>query len=203
VPEKKSSARHDDANIRRAQIVDEAICLVGQRGYNGFTIQQLARRCGLTNGGVLYHFPSKKHLLIGVVDEYTRRDGEAISSLITKDVRRILKRRPTREHVLHILRIIVSYSSTHPDLARLLAMLRVEAIEPEHPVHTHLKAASKSALARYTQLLIPIAADPLSTARRVDALMNGLTLQWLCEGQSFDLMAEWDRAIDDVLPPAK
>ena len=82
-------------------------------------------------------------------------------------------------------------------------MLRVEALEPEHPVHSQLKAASEVALNRYARLLEPMSKDPLSTARRVDALMNGLTLQWLCAGQGFDLIEEWDRAIDAILPTSK
>jgi AcrR family transcriptional regulator len=194
------TSRRNDLEIRRTSLVDEAIRIIGQHGYNGFTIQQLARQCGLTNGGVLYHFPSKEHLLIAVVDEFTRREGEVISGLIAEDVRQQAIAAPSRGAVLHILRVIVTHSSANPDLARLLAMLQIEALEPGHPAHAQLRQARKRALERYTALLAPISDEPLSLARRVDALMSGLTLQWLCDDQSFDLLTEWDAAIESTLP---
>jgi hypothetical protein len=31
--------------------------------------------------------------------------------------------------------------------------------------------------------------------------MSGLQEQWLREGEGFDLLGEWDRALDSLLPP--
>lgn len=195
----RRSQRHEEAEARREQIVDQAISLIGQKGYQGMTFDQLATRCGVTKGGVLYHFPSKEHLLITVVDECTKRDSETISRLIGEDGRTSSGAVPSRSDVLRMLRIILGYSSANPELALLLAVLQLEAIDPDYPAHEQLQAANKAALERYTQLLSPISDAPLSMARRVAALMSGLTQQWLSEDRAFDLFAEWDRAIDAVL----
>jgi AcrR family transcriptional regulator len=194
-----TTPRDSLAAVRRAQVIEEAIHLIGRAGFHGFTIQQLGRRCGLTNGGVLYHFPSKEDLLAEVIDEVTRRDSDAISDLIAQAITE-QPSTSSRDDVATMLRVIVSHSSQHPELARLLAVLRAETIDTDHPAHRALREASRRALQRYHSLLTPICEDPLSMARRIDALMNGLTMQWLCEDQSFDLLTEWDRAMAAILP---
>ena len=62
------------AHARRAQIIDEATRLIGERGYYGFTLQQVADACGVTVAGVLHHAGTKERLLLDVVEERDRRD---------------------------------------------------------------------------------------------------------------------------------
>lgn len=198
----RKSQRHDEAQARREQIVDEAMGLIGQKGYHGLTIDQLAKQCGLTKGGVIYHFPSKDHVLIAVVEECTRRDSDVISRLIAEEVEQSAQPASNRDTVLHMLRVILGYSSANPDLARLLSMLQLEAIDPAYPAHELLKCANRAALERYTELLSLVTENPLSLARRVSALMSGLTQQWLSEDREFDIFEEWDRAITAIIPDA-
>jgi len=62
-------AAREEPSLRREQILDETIRILGEQGYHGFTIQELAKRCGLSNAGLLYYFGSKDLLLIAVLDE--------------------------------------------------------------------------------------------------------------------------------------
>ena len=54
---------------RRAQLLAQTLRIVGERGYYGFGLQELADRCGLTKPGLLHHFGTKEQLLIAVLTE--------------------------------------------------------------------------------------------------------------------------------------
>ena len=82
--QKVRTRTRNDPEVRREQILDEAIRIIGQRGYYGFTVQELAQRCGLTNGGLLYHFGSKEQLLIAVLEERNRRNAEIVTSKVPR-----------------------------------------------------------------------------------------------------------------------
>ncbi len=69
---------------RRGQIVQAAFDVIAQKGYNSFTIEDIANRAGLSKGGVLHYFKSKEDILIflleriyGVIEEnIARRSGK-------------------------------------------------------------------------------------------------------------------------------
>lgn len=173
--------------------------MIGERGYRGFTIQELARQCGLTNGGLLYHFPSKEDVLTGVLDELERRMTAGILAYVNENVSTSVEGLGSREMVLHVLRGIVSQTVTDSEINRLLIMLQVEALDPQHPAHDRIMASNRSMYERITDLFEPLGNEPVRVARQAIAMLNGLYLIWL-EDESFDLMDEWDRAIAKILP---
>jgi AcrR family transcriptional regulator len=67
--------------LRRAQILNEAVRLIGERGNYGFSIQELAQRRQLTNPGLLHYFGSKDKLLMALLEDRDRRDAEIIPGL--------------------------------------------------------------------------------------------------------------------------
>src|ERR1700740_714871 len=69
-------AKPDD---RRAQILDEATRLIGQRGYYGLGIRELSLRCQLTDAGLLHYFGSKEKLLTALLEDRDRRDAEIVA----------------------------------------------------------------------------------------------------------------------------
>lgn len=198
---KAASLARDDAEVRRAQIVDEAIRVIGQRGYHGFTVQELAQRCALTNGGVLYHFGSKEKLLVAVLEERDRRIAETITPAgagfpSQKSGRREISLTAT----LQVLRLIVARCVTQPELVRLYTVLQSESLDHTHPAHDYFLRREAMVLTEFTKMVAPHVAEPRSTARQIHALMDGLSLQWLRENLAFDMVAEWDRAVAMLLP---
>ena len=69
-----------DAAVRRAQILDETMRIIGERGYHGFGIQELAKRCDLTKPGVLHHFGSKDQLLIALLNDRDAKHEKELSA---------------------------------------------------------------------------------------------------------------------------
>lgn len=50
----------------RNKILDAAIRVVHREGVTGITFESVALEAGLTRGGMLYHFPSRDALLLGI-----------------------------------------------------------------------------------------------------------------------------------------
>lgn len=60
----------------KEKIIREAVHLFGQYGFRGATLAEIARAAGLTEPGLLHHFPSKEHLLMDVLEERDRVNQE-------------------------------------------------------------------------------------------------------------------------------
>lgn len=186
---------------RRSQILDEAARLIAQKGYYGFVVRECAERCGITEPGLLHHFGSKEKLLIAVLERRDRIDAEFIAA---KTETSPGDRRPlTRSQVLALLRTIVAYNSTKPELARLYVILKAEALNATHPAYGYFMTRQAAVLASFAQMLTPHVSDPAASAIELVALMQGLEQEWLRTGLGFDLVAAWDRAAGRLLDEAR
>lgn len=195
--------KRDDAEARRRHILDEAIRIIGQRGYHGFTVQQVAQACGLTNGGLLYHFGSKEQLLVAVLEERDRRYARIVSA----DVDLCAEEAEgtgiyARAAVLQLLRAIMARSVAEPEIMRLFTVLQSEALDAEHPAHAYFRRREAMVLDEFAAMLTGHAPDPRATARQVLALLDGLAQQWLRADGGFDLLAEWDAVMTLLLSPS-
>lgn len=64
------------------QIADAAVRLFARHGYSGTTVAQIAREVGLTDAGVLYHYPSKAELFWAVVDMFEDLQRDRVLALL-------------------------------------------------------------------------------------------------------------------------
>jgi len=194
VPSSRRRTR-DDPATRREQIIDEAIRIVGQRGYRGFGIQELGQRCGVSKAGVLYHFESKDQLFLAVLKELERRERQIVGPLAYDP-----KAKPSAAAIIERLRTLVALAVTQPELGRFHTIMVSESLDPDHPAHASFCARQARALDGFAKALAPYVANPRATARQLLALLQGLTLQWYREKQSFDLVAQWVRAVQTLVP---
>src|SRR5215475_14437242 len=125
-----SRTRMQDPDLRRTQILDEAIRIIGARGYHGFALQDVAQRCGLTNGGVLYHFASKEQLLLAALQEHDRRLSAEMMAMLAPKMRETGHKSLPLRATLETLHTIVQRAGDHPELSRLYAVLQAEALDP-------------------------------------------------------------------------
>lgn len=179
---------------RRAAILDTAIAVIGERGFHGFSIRDLAMRCAMTDAGLLHHFGSKADLLLAVLDHRDAQDEHAIAALFPADA-------PprTRAEVLRVLSALVARNAERPELVRLYAMLRVEALAADHPAHRYFVTRDRLARRRFSELFGALTDTPENLARQVLAAMDGLELQWLLEDRAFDLAATWNETADRLI----
>ena len=60
--------RPSNKDERRAQIVDGLLSVMHRTGYEGATVQAIAKAAGLTPGLVHYHFESKHEVLVALIE---------------------------------------------------------------------------------------------------------------------------------------
>jgi AcrR family transcriptional regulator len=192
----------ENAEDRRERILDEAIGLIGQRGYYGFTVKELAQKCGLSNAGLLYHFSSKDQLLGAVIGHLESTEAAFMAPLVARAEPQAARGGASLAALKKLLQTMVARAGAHSELGRLHAVLLAESLHRTHPAYDSFRARETAVLGLFARLVAPHVRAPQSTARQLLALMEGLAEQWLRADQSFDLVAEWDRAIASLLPAA-
>ena len=183
---------------RRQLIIEAAIPIIGQRGYYGFSIKNLAKACGLTVAGVLHHFGSKEAILMAVLDYRERGDFEAVwQGLPFRDAKKL--EAFSLDEFKRLLRATVVRNSTRPETLRLGSMLRIEALYPGHPAFEFFRDRNQRALRTYTHMLTGKVPEPAVAAAQVIALMLGLEILWLASPELLDFVGQWDQGLEKIL----
>lgn len=66
--DRKGKRKNDPATMR-ARVLDAAFDLFQRQGYNGTSMLEIAKAAGVTGGAMHHHFPTKKALGLGVIEE--------------------------------------------------------------------------------------------------------------------------------------
>lgn len=181
---------------RRQEIIAAAVEVFSSTGFHKGSLRDVADRAGLSQAGLLHHFPSKPHLMEAVL---TWRDDQAQA------------RFNFQAGGLDTLRALVDLvefnQSKTPELVELYAILSGEATAPDHPVHDYFLRRYavvldfvRSAFADLAEIgqLRP-GVDSTSAARSVIAVMDGLQIQWLYDRDAVDMAAEVRRLVQSLL----
>jgi len=182
---------------RRHEILTAAVEVFSSAGFHKGSLRDVAERTGLSQAGVLHHFPSKNHLVEAVL---TWRDDESRQ--------RFIEGVDEGRGTVRALIDLVEYNQREtPQLVELYATLSAEATSPDHPVH-HYFVRRYAWVVRYVRGAFERMAeagelrpgvDPDSAARCMVALMDGLQIQWLYDRRSVDMAAEVRRYVQSVL----
>ncbi|MEW2163915.1 TetR family transcriptional regulator [Streptomyces sp. NPDC007084] len=164
---------------RRAEIVRAALEVIAERGYRGASLAAVAERVGLTQQGLLHHFPTKEALLVAVLKE--RDQWDAV---------------PDGAWRSDLLVSLVEYNAMRPGIIQTFAALLGESVTEGHPArefftrrYTAVRAGMASALrAEYGERL-PSGLTPERAAPLLVAVMDGLQYQWLLDPESVDMPA--------------
>ncbi|NAZ82663.1 TetR family transcriptional regulator [Kineococcus sp. R8] len=166
---------------RRQQILEEAVRLFGEVGYRAASLRELAQRCGLSHPGLLHHVGDKASLLLAVLEHRDAADAAETGLLTAEGADR-----------LDALVEVVRRNASRRGLVELHCVLSAEATAPEHPAH----AFFTERYARTVASLVPAfpdEADPVSAARRLVAVVDGLQVQWLLDPDGVDMAEELRR----------
>ena len=66
---------------RRQEILEAALQLFRDRGFDETTVQDIASDAGVATGTVYLYFPSKEHVLVALHDEFHRGMGERFAAV--------------------------------------------------------------------------------------------------------------------------
>jgi AcrR family transcriptional regulator len=170
---------------RKEQIIRAAVRFFGQNGYHGAKLADIAKAAGVTEPGLLHHFPSKAHLLMEVLAERDRLDREKFDPTLHAGIK----------PPLTLLQELVEYNETVPGLVQLFTVLVAESIDKKHPGHRFFKqryqtireqniAVLREAQAR-DEVRSDIPAEDLAVM--LFAMMDGLQVQWLYEPEHVNM----------------
>jgi AcrR family transcriptional regulator len=175
---------------RRRAIADAALALVVERGHRALTTLAVANRAGISEPGLLYHYPSKEAVLVAALERFDEQQlsqlgpGEAVESA------------PER----------AALGVRRTNIVHLYTALMAEASNPEHPAHHYFKErwrVGREIPARDISLLqergeVDPSIDPQRAATWILAAWDGLQSHWLVD-PCFDIDVELRMLIDVVL----
>jgi AcrR family transcriptional regulator len=79
-PDHHPSASRPDGSSQRQHILSTALSLMAQQGVDGTSMRNLATATGLNVASLYHYFPSKRDLLVAVLEERGFVDGRALAS---------------------------------------------------------------------------------------------------------------------------
>lgn len=198
----KKGQRQARGLARQDQIIDAASELFTEHGVRATTISAIATRVGLSEAGLLHHFPSKDALLLAVlaradasfpeVEAYIAEPGGGLESLRRLPAAgRVLAERP----LLTRLRAIVSAESVVENgAARAYAQRRTSSIR---------KIIAESLAEGVRRGEIRADLDPEARATEIVAFMEGIQVQWMLEPEAVDIVASYESYVASLVEEIK
>jgi AcrR family transcriptional regulator len=192
IPKRTQAER---TRARKEQVIDAAIRFFGQNGFHGARLADIAKAAGVTEPGLLHHYPSKELLLMDVLAERDRIDDERFD--------------PAGSGALVSLQALEQYNQTVPGLVQLFTVLVAESVDENHPGHAFFLKRYRDIRERYLPLIAALQARgeirkdiPASDlVTLVFAVMDGLQLQWLYEPENFHMAQIFDQ-FSQLLKPS-
>lgn len=182
-------------DTRRTAILAAATREFGYKGYESARIADIARAAGVTDAGVLHHFPRKRDLFLAVVE--LREDTyRALYETRIDSVRELFDRMISA----------VRRASEDPDLVRFRRMLTGAAGIEGHPAQGRGRRNLEIAL----DVLVPAVRagvesgelqpehDPQQIVLELLALNEGIRDQWLTLPERIDYVRTFSTAVDSL-----
>jgi AcrR family transcriptional regulator len=159
---------------RKVRILAGAQRLLTRNGWRNTTLAQIAKEAGVSPAGLLHHFQSKEQLLHAVVDArdadddaHADRGGDLIAG------------------IAHVGERI----NRSPELVGTFAVLLVENLMPDAPLHDRLFNRQRAAVDIVAQLIrrgqlsgqYRNDFDPALKAVQIVSLVNGMEISWLLD----------------------
>ena len=191
MPPKKST------HIRREEIVQAALQIIGDKGMHALTITEIAGRAGMSDANIYRHFKGKQEILEAL--------GDFISETVIGKAAGIAAGSGTAQQKLSIIfRSHIALIATHPGLPRFMFSEEIHLGDP------HLAKTMASKIAGYTETLGKIIAtgikagefrplSPRETALPLLGMIPFTALRWSITRGAFDLDAEAERLWNNFL----
>ncbi|MGO4256413.1 TetR/AcrR family transcriptional regulator [Marmoricola sp. RAF53] len=183
--------------LSRARIIEIAFEHFAANGYRGASLAKIAAEVGISQPGLLHHFPNKSALFMAVLLERDARDLEA-ADMRVEDIADL-----TLDELLDFFERIVQHNTENRNMVQLAHLTAAEATGPDHPAHNWVVLRMG-----YFREICAIAVqkeidagnvrddiDPHAVATMLIAASEGLENQWLVDPSvdlagSFGLFAQ-------------
>ncbi|MET7518448.1 TetR/AcrR family transcriptional regulator [Streptomyces sp. NPDC005480] len=176
--EPKARGPYAKSAARRAEIVRAARDSFAENGFTKASLRDIAVRAGITHAGLLHHFHSKDELLAAVLAERDEAEWQLGMANVSG-----------MDELAPYLATLLRHHQKTPELMRLWIELAAAASRPEHPAHAYFVQRYDKSRESYTQGMrgqadrgaLHEGLDPDHAATLLQAVLNGLQLQWLLD----------------------
>ncbi|WP_431074359.1 TetR/AcrR family transcriptional regulator [Microbacterium phyllosphaerae] len=177
---------------RRGEILESALDVIGRKGYQNASLKQIAEVVGVTPAALLHYFGSKEELFTEV--------------LRTRDEHDLKEPQPSDPADAKAAFVdVIRRNAEVPGVVELFSRLSVDAVDPEHPAHRYfldrsarLRESISAAFEHDAERRATL--DPDSMARVIQAVSDGLQLQWMID-PSVDMPGIIEALMDVLYPP--
>lgn len=178
---------------RRREIVDAAVRLIGEKGYYGTSLREIADAVGMSQPGLLHYAGTKEGLLSMLVTDAYDATGTINDFIATG----LPGSDPDNLFFPAYLRYLVRHNAQRVELMRLYMILETEAFSPDHPLHEYFDDRPNRTWHYYSsyQWRIPPQMGQWSESMRpvvrqcIEA-MDGVQLRFM-RRPPIDLVDEW------------
>ncbi len=177
---------------RKAEIVAAAVRLIGEKGFYGTSLKDIADEIGMSQPGLLHYIGNKEKLLSMLItdnyDAYGTPQDFMESGLPGSD--------PEAPLFPSYLRFLVRYNAQRRSLLQLYMVLESEAFSLEHPLHDYFENRPDKVWGQYSEYPWKVppeiggwdAMRPI--VRQCLEAMDGIQLRWTRK-PPIDLYDEW------------
>ncbi|MCZ9881630.1 TetR/AcrR family transcriptional regulator [Arthrobacter sp. B2a2-09] len=178
---------------RRERILAAAVHRFAHRGYDATRIADIARDAGVTDAGLIHHFPTKLALFLTIVER--REQAYGLHEIGDLD---------TVSDLLHWYIKAVREAAQRPDYVYFRAMLSGSGLLDGHPIAGRLAANLEGALDGLTPIFrrgidrgeISGDEDAEQLMLELLALNEGIRAQWVALPGRIDYPAVFERAVN-------
>jgi AcrR family transcriptional regulator len=195
----KKGQRQARGLARQQQILDAAFELLATNGYRSTSLALVADKVGITEAGVLHHFPSKEALLLAVLDRRDLAAGPDVEAWVAEPGGGLesLRRIPALAQVL----------LDEPLLMRFDSVVGGESIAEGGAVAEHFRNRMRLIRRAFAGLLqegirrgeLRTDIDVDAVAAEMVAFMDGIQTQWLLDPEAIDLGAAYQHYVDSLV----
>jgi AcrR family transcriptional regulator len=141
---------------RREAILHAANEVFAAQGFHGAALSTIATRVGLSEPGLLHHFPSKEHLLLELLAMRHEHDADRVARALEH-----------HESFLDALLGLCRENQGTPGLVRLFAILAAESVDDDHPAHDWMLERYRTLRERFVPRI-----EAEQRAGRIDATLD-------------------------------
>jgi len=191
-------SRPNIAEIRRRQIIEAAIRVMAEKGWNETSIDEITREAGVSRGLVSYHFRDKSELLSGVLARCQEMFNDAISQAIAQTDDKVQQARLALRHA-------IDYTVEDPTVYQVFVYFAANGrSNPElgdqiRALWGNFREIAAAGIRRgQARGIYRNDIDPDAAAARQIGAITGLAVQWIVDPGAFPFV-EAARQCEDML----
>jgi len=171
---------------RRESLILTAIEIINERGIQGLSVREVAKRQGFSNASIFSHFKSKSELILSVLEHYTQYDKAVIQAITIRELKAI-------DAIKYFTESYYTYYENYPQITAIL--LAYDGLRCEKELSEKIKSILLSRSVSLIKMIDEAKAvnkirtdiDSVCISDIIMGSCSEVCLKWRVEGYTFPL----------------